>query len=40
MTDTITESWLYYVFVVLMLIPVYMLFKLLKFFGWELFVNN
>ncbi|XP_058977558.1 uncharacterized protein LOC109614121 [Musca domestica] len=40
MTDVITESWLYYVLVVLMLIPVYMLFTLLKFFGWKLFVNN
>ncbi|XP_037896083.1 uncharacterized protein LOC119641457 [Glossina fuscipes] len=40
MTDTITESWMYYIFVLLTLIPVYLLFKLLRFFGWKLFINN
>ncbi|XP_059223823.1 uncharacterized protein LOC131997229 [Stomoxys calcitrans] len=40
MTDAVTDSWLYYVLVGLMLIPVYMFCTLLKFFGWKLFVNN
>ncbi|XP_037938761.1 uncharacterized protein LOC119671940 isoform X2 [Teleopsis dalmanni] len=40
MTDNITESWLHYMIVIITLIPVYLAFQLLKFFGWELFVNN
>lgn len=31
---------LYYVLVLLTLLPVYLLFKLLQWMGWELFVNN
>lgn len=31
---------LYYVLVVITLLPVYLLFKLLQWMGWELFVNN
>ncbi|XP_067639348.1 uncharacterized protein [Eurosta solidaginis] len=40
MMETITESWTYYVYVLLTLVPVYLAFQLIKFFGWELFVNN
>lgn len=31
---------LYYVLVLLTLLPVYLLFKLIQWMGWELFVNN
>ncbi|XP_053950552.1 uncharacterized protein LOC129236857 [Anastrepha obliqua] len=40
MMENITESWTYYVYVLLTLVPVYLAFQLIKFLGWELFVNN
>lgn len=34
------DSTLYYVLVVVNLLPVFLFFKLIQWMGWELFVNN
>lgn len=40
MTEEITGNWSYYVYISLTLVPVYLAFQLIKFLGWQLFVNN
>lgn len=39
-TSKMVDDVLYYALVLLTLLPVYLLFKLLQWMGWELFVNN
>lgn len=34
------ESWSYYTFILLTLLPVFLVFRLLQWVGWALFVNN
>lgn len=38
--DSMTEDWTYYVYVLLMLLPTYLFFKMWMWMGWELYVNN
>lgn len=38
--DSMTGDWTYYVYVLLMLLPTYLFFKLWMWMGWELYVNN
>ncbi|XP_030242812.1 uncharacterized protein LOC115563647 isoform X1 [Drosophila navojoa] len=40
MTEEITGNWHYYVYISITLVPVYLTFQLIKFLGWQLFVNN
>lgn len=38
--DIMTAHWTYYVYVLLMLLPTYLFFKMWMWMGWELYVNN
>lgn len=38
--DRMTSALSYYVYVMLMLLPTYLFFKLWMWMGWELYVNN
>ncbi|XP_055683107.1 uncharacterized protein LOC129789982 [Lutzomyia longipalpis] len=36
----IIDGWSYYFYVIILIVPVYLAFKLLQWMGWSLFVNN
>ncbi|XP_037051325.1 uncharacterized protein LOC119085148 [Bradysia coprophila] len=35
-----TDHYSYYIYLLLTLLPVYLFFKLIQWFGWEVFINN